>query len=512
MTTKYGEILRLASKGFSRRNIALSVPCSRNTVAKVLDRAEELGLSWPLPDRMTEKEITRKLFGQGEKESRTTRRMPNYEYIRKELLKNGVNKKLLWTEYLEECKQCGVQPLMYSQFCYYIQQDEKKRRATAHIPRKPGEQIEVDWAGDPAYVIDPNTGEAVEAKIFVGVLTYSQYAYVEAFPDEKTASWIQAHINMFEFFGGVAKILVPDNTTTAVTHKGGWYTQELNKTYRELAEHYETAVIPARVRKPKDKPNVEGNVGHVSTWIVAALRKEQFFSFEELNKAIRLKLKGYNATNFQKKDGSRKSLFEEEEAPLLLPLPANRYELAEWKEVPVLFNYHVSYDDMYYSVPSERLDDRVDLRITAQTIEVFYNQERIASHKRLYGRKGQYSTVKEHMPENHQKYFEWNGDRFRSWAKRIGENTFQVVDSMLTTAKVEQQAYRSCMGLLKLADRHSKSKLDQACAKALEYTASPSYKAVKNILAAANLPEEENLELKKINQYGVTRGADYYKR
>ena len=512
MTTKYGEILRLSSKGFSRRNIALSVPCSRNTVAKVVNRAGEIGISWPLPDGMTEQELSKKLFDQEEKEPKTTRRMPNYEYVRKELLKNGVNKKLLWTEYLEECKQCGEQPLMYSQFCYYIQQDEKKRRASAHIPRKPGEQIEVDWAGDSAYVIDPNTGEAVEAKIFVGVLTYSQYAYVEAFPDEKTPSWINAHVHMFEYFGGVAKILVPDNTTTAVTHKGGWYTQELNKTYRELAEHYGTAVIPARVRKPKDKPNVEGNVGHVSTWIVAALRNEQFFSFEELNASIRVKLENYNAAHFQKKDGSRKSLFEEEESPLLLALPMNQYELAEWKEATVLFNYHVSFDDMYYSVPAERLNDKVDLRITARTIEVFYNQERIASHKRLYGRKGQYSTVTEHMPADHQWYFEWNGDRFRKWAKSIGENTFQVVDAMLTTAKVEQQAYRNCMGLLKLADRHSKSKLDQACAKALEYTASPSYKAVKNILVAAKLTGDEDQGQKKINQYGVTRGADYYKR
>ena len=304
MTVKYGEILRLASIGFSRRNIALSVPCSRNTVAKTLNRATELNIGWPLPKGMTEAELGKRLFDQDEKLPKTSRRMPNFEYIRKELLKNGVNKKLLWTEYLEECRQCGEEALMYSQFCYYIQQDEQKRRATAHIPHKPGEQIEVDWAGDPAYVIDPNTGEAVEAHVFVGVLTYSQYAYVEAFPDEKTPSWIKAHTHMFEYFGGVAKILVPDNTVTAVKHRSDWYTQELNETYRELAEHYGTAIIPARVRKPKDKPNVEGNVGHVSTWIIAALRKEQFFTFEELNEAIREKLEKYNSANLQKKDGS----------------------------------------------------------------------------------------------------------------------------------------------------------------------------------------------------------------
>ena len=310
MTVKYGEILRLASKGFSRRNIALSVPCSRNTVAKVLERAEKLGLSWPLPDGMTELELSRKLFGQEEKLPQSSRRMPDFEYVRKELLKNGVNKKLLWTEYLEECRQCGEQPLMYSQFCYYIQQDENKRRATMHIKRKPGEQVEVDWAGDTAKLVDPYTGKIEEAYIFVGVMTYSQYAYVEAFADEKQQSWIDANVHMLEYFGGVAKILVPDNTKTAVNHNGDWYTQELNATYHEMAEHYGTAIIPARVRRPKDKPNAEGNVGHVSTWIIAALRNEQFFSFEELNKAIRSKLEKYNAAKFQKKDGSRQSLFE----------------------------------------------------------------------------------------------------------------------------------------------------------------------------------------------------------
>ena len=512
MTVKYGEILRLASKGFSQRNIALSVPCSRNTVAKVLERAKELELNWPLPEGMDEPELSKRLFGQEDTALQSSRRMPNYEYIRKELLKNGVNRKLLWTEYLEECRQCGEQPLMYSQFCYYIQQDEQKRRATAHIPRRPGEQIEVDWAGDSAYVTDPETGEAIEAKIFVGVLTYSQYAYVEAFPDEKTPSWIKAHVHMFEYFGGAAKILVPDNTKTAVNPRGDWYTQELNTTYHELAEHYGTAIIPARVRKPKDKPNAEGNVGHVSTWIVAALRNEQFFSFEELNEAIQSKLERYNASKFQKKDGSRLSLFKDEEALLLIPLPAAPYELAEWKAATVQYNYHVACDNMFYSVPAEHLGEKVNLRITENTVEVFAGQDRIASHSRLHGRKGQYSTLPEHMPADHREFFEWNGDRFRSWAKDIGKNTFCVIDAMLTSARVEQQAYRGCMGLLKLAKKYSKSKMEAACAKALEYTSVPSYKAVKNILAAAKLPEDSSPATSISSKYGITRGADYYKR
>ena len=253
--TKYREILRLASLGFSNRSIALSVPCSRNTFAKVLKMAQELKLCWPLQDNQTDEVLEKSFYPQ--LNNRPQKREPDYDYIRKELLRNGVSKKLLWTEYMEDCRANGDEPLMYSQFCYHIQQDEQKHRATMHINRKPGEQVEVDWAGDPATIIYPDTGEILKAYIFVGVMTYSQYAYVEAFLDMKQKSWIIAHVHMYEYFGGVARILVPDNCKTAVIHNGGWKDQQLNETYQELAEHYGTAIIPARVRTPKDKPNAE---------------------------------------------------------------------------------------------------------------------------------------------------------------------------------------------------------------------------------------------------------------
>ena len=360
--TKYREILRLASLGFSNRSIALSVPCSRNTVAKVLKMAQELKLCWPLQDNQTD-EVLEKLF-YPQLNNRPQKREPDYDYIRKELLRNGVSKKLLWTEYMEDCRANGDEPLMYSQFCYHIQQDEQKHRATMHINRKPGEQVEVDWAGDPATIIDPDTGEILKAYIFVGVMTYSQYAYVEAFLDMKQKSWIIAHVHMYEYFGGVARILVPDNCKTAVIHNGGWKDQQLNETYQELAEHYGTAIIPARVRTPKDKPNAEGTVGNISTWITAAIRDEQFFSLAELNCAIRGKLEQFNQKLFQKKEGSRQSLFLEEEKPVLLPLPTNRFELSDWKTATVQFNYHISVDGMLYSVPYEYIKKKVDLKIT----------------------------------------------------------------------------------------------------------------------------------------------------
>ena len=510
--TKYREILRLKDLGLSARAISMAGHVSRNTVSKVLACAEKNNLSWDQARQMTDKQLA-EIFTDKNSQTRTEKKMPDFEYIRKELLHDGVNKKLLWTEYCEECNQSGDSPLMYSQFCYYIQQDEQKRRATMHIPRKPGEQVEVDWAGDPAHIIDPDTGEITNAWLFVGVMTYSQYAYVEAFINEKTAAWIKAHIHMYDYFGGVAKILVSDNCTTAVNHKQStWYTTKLNTTYHEFAEHYNIAVVPARVRKPKDKPNVEGSVGKISTWITAALRNEQFFSLEELNSAIRVKLEAFNARPFQKKEGSRQSLFLGEELPLLAPLPATPFELAEWKQATVQFNYHIAVDKMYYSVPYQYIKNKVDVRATESTIEIFSNHQRIASHKRLFGRVGQYSTVEEHMPPDHQKFLEWNGDRFRRWADTIGPNTYSVVNSILTSGKVEQQSYRSCMGLLKLAERNSTAKLEEACKRCLSYSVHPSYKSVKNVLSQLKIeaPAEESTTPSKPQPQGITRGARYY--
>ena len=191
-----------------------------------------------------------------------------------------------------------------------------------------------------------------------------------------------------------------------------------------MAEHYGTAIIPAHVRTPKDKPNAEGTVGNISTWITAALRDEQFFSLAELNRAIRDKLELFNQRLFQKKEGSRLSLFLGEEKPLLAPLPATRFELSDWKTATVQFNYHISVDGMLYSVPYEYIKKKVDVKVTDTTIEIFYNHNRIASHRHLKGCTRQYSTMTEHMPEDHQKYLEWNGDRFRRWVERIGINAY----------------------------------------------------------------------------------------
>lgn len=399
--TKYREILRLHSQGISQRGIASSCQCSRNTVAAVVQRAEECDISWPFQKEVSDGELQKLMFP--EKALPTSRRAPNCEHIHKEMVKSSVTLSLLWDEYCEESRLSNEIPLMYSQFCRYYRKFANTSKATMHIHRKPGDQMEVDWAGQTAQIIDRNTGEIIQAYVFVSVLACSQYAYVEAFLSQNQESWIAAHVNAYRFFGGVTRILIPDNLKTGVD-KVSWYNPTINKTYHEMAEHYGTAVIPARVRRPKDKPSVEGAVGVISTWIIAALRNQKFFSLRELNEGMRQKLMEFNSKPFQKKSGSRQSIFLEEEKSALMPLPVTPYELALWKTATVQFNYHIAVEKMHYSVPYEYIKHKVDVRITRNVVEIFFNSHRIASHVRLRGREGQYSTVVEHMPEDHKSY------------------------------------------------------------------------------------------------------------
>lgn len=511
--TTYREILRLHSRGISQRSIAVSCQCSRNTVARILERAKEVNVAWPLQSDLTDGELEKLLFPDSS-ESTTTRCLPDMESIHKELAKSGVTLRLLWVEYCTACRMASQQPLMYSRFCYHYQKFAEKKYATMHIPRKPGEQVEVDWAGQTATIVNDETGEIIPAYIYVSALPYSQYAYAEAFLDQKQASWIAAHVNMYRFYGGVTRILVPDNLKTGV-EKTDWYSPEINKVYREMAEHYDTAIIPARVRRPKDKPSGEAAVSNISTWIIAALRHEKYFSLAALNCAIREKLEILNTKPFQKREGSRLSVFLEQEKPFLLPLPKTPYELATWKIATVQLNYHIAVDKMNYSVAYEYIKRKVDVRMTRQVIEVFYNNHRICSHPRLYGHPGQYSTIEAHMPPDHQSFVQWDAERFMAWARKIGPHTETTVKAILSAHKIEQQGYKSCLALIKLADKYSITRVESACKKALFYTPMPSYKSVKTILSTGQdkvAAEMEPVASDQAESHGFTRGASYYGR
>jgi transposase len=440
------------------------------------------------------------------------RKLPDCEYIHRELAKHGVTLSLLWNEYCESCRVSNEIPLMYSQFCNYYRKFAATTKATMHIQRKPGEQLEVDWAGQQASMVNTETGERIPIYVFVAALSSSQYAYVEGFLSMDQESWITAHVNAFHFYGGVPKILVPDNLKTGVV-KASSHSPIINKVYNEMAEHYGMAVIPARVRKPKDKPSVEGAVGVISTWIIAALRNETFFSLAELNQAIKEKLQHFNQRPFQKKPGSRWSAFLDEEKHTLQPLPTHAYELATWKIATVQFNYHISVDGMHYSVPYEYIKQKVDVRMTRSVIEVFYKNHRICSHPRLHGRVGQYQTMETHMPEQHKQFVQWNAERFVEWAEGVGPYTTTVIRAMLSYHRIEQQGYKACMAVLKLADRYSLVRLEAACAKALSYTPQPSYKNVSTILKTGQdkiVDVVETNPVRGANPHGFTRGATYY--
>lgn len=507
--TNYREILRLRSLGINHSRIAESMGIARQTVVTTLQRASVHGIDWQTAESMSDRELAAQLFAEGD--GKFHYKMPDYSYVHRELAKPGMTQQLLWFEYCDQCRSSGEVPYQLTQFKTHYREYVLKNKATMHLSRKPGETMEVDWAGQTAQLVDSDTGEILDAYVFVAALPYSGYAYAEAFLSQNQEAWIAAHVNAYTYLGGVTRILVPDNLKTGVV-KNTRSEVVLNKSYQELAEHYGTAILPARVRAPKDKATVEGVVGNISSFILAAIRNQKFFTLRELNDVIRERLYAFNHKPFQKKDGSRATWFSEERASLL-PLPRNPFELAVWKVATVAFNYHIGVEEQYYSVPHEYIKRKVDVRVTRNVVEVFFEGSRICSHVRLYGRRGQYSTHEAHMPPDHQQYIQWNGERFRNWAAKIGASTAVVVETILTGYKVEQQGYRACMALLKLSDQYTPQRLEAACAKALNYTPRPSYKAIQTILKSGqDKISEQSSASSEPSAFGFTRGADYYRK
>jgi len=461
--SKIKEILRLANiDRLSLNAIGKSVGCSHNTVKGILKRAETAGLTWAETEALGDEDINCRIYGE-KRRTVEARPEPDIEYIDRELRRPGVNLSLLWHEY----KLVNPDGLQYTQFCERYRKWAGVRDVSLHIYHKAGEKMFVDWAGDTMNVIDPSTGELMPAWIFVAVIGTSGYPYVEAFPSKEKENWITAHRNAFEYYGGLPLILVPDNDKSAVT-AATRYEPELNRTYQEMAEHYDLAVIPARVRKPKDKPKVEKGVGDIQTWIMAALRNCRFFSFAELNAAIRRKLREFSDRPYQKLEGSRRSVFLEYDKPALRPLPSAPYEYADWSRATVNTDYHIEVFKQYYSVPYTYAGQKVDVRIGQKVVEIFQGGLRLCSHRRLHGKPRQYATCTEHMPENHKAYLGMNRDNLTEWAENIGENTAELVGKIFDRVRVEQQAYRSCQGLMRIVKTYGVSATEDACAVALK--------------------------------------------
>lgn len=372
--------------------------------------------------------------------------------------------------------------------------------------------MEVDWAGKTLTIYDNITGETIDTYLFVAVLPCSCYAYVEAFLDRSAENWIRAHVNAYQYFGGATRILVPDNLKTGVI-KNTRNELHLNRSYQEMAEYYDTAIIPTRIKSPKDKPNAEGTVNHTSTWIIAALRNEQFFSISELNEAVFEKLKAFNAKPFQKREGSRLLAFQNEEKEFLKRLPASPYELAVWSTAIIHNDYLISDGKNKYSVPFDLIGEEVSVRLTSTTVEAFFNGSRVASHPREEKKLRNPIIKVEHMPDNHKKYLSYNKDAFLEWAQSVGTNTTQVAKVFLESGKVAEQGYKACASLTNMADKYSFHRLESACERALSITRTPSIKTIRTILQTGQdkVRKEEIPTASTDNNYAFTRGASYFK-
>jgi transposase len=476
---KTHEVLRLSfDLKLKQRQIARSTNLSQSTVHEYLGRFTAAGLSWPLPAQMSEAELETALFPADPKPPRPpARALPDFAHIHEELQQHKhVTLQLLWEEY-GETHSDGYG---YSQFCYHYQRWKRQRDVVMRQEHRPGEKLFVDWAGDKIPIYEPGGGSVLLASLFVAVLGASSYTYAEATADETMPNWIGAHVRTFEFMGGVTELLVPDNTKTGVS-KVCRYEPDLNPTYQEMAMHYGLGVLPARRRKPRDKAKVEAGVLLAERWILAALRHRQFFSLVELNRAIRELLFKLNQHPFKKREGSRQSVFAELDRPALRPLPVERFELvAVWSPATVNIDYHVQFDDCFYSVPYQLAQQKVEVRATPAAVEIFHQGARVASHPRAHK---PYTPVTnmEHRPKSHRTHLEWPPSRMIEWAQTVGSHTAQVVTQIMETYPHPEMGYRSCLGIIRLGQRYPITRMEAAAKRALD-TGAVSYKSIDSIL------------------------------
>jgi transposase len=500
------EVLRLKwACGQGRGNIAKSCGIAKSTVLDYLRRAEKAGLSWPLPEDLDDAALEQLLFPPAPV-TNAQRPLPVWADVHKELAHKNVTLMLLWDEY----KQQYPEGYQYSQFCDLYRAYAKKLDISMRQVHYAGEKLFIDYCGQTVPIIDRNTGEVRECQIFVAVLGASNYTYAEPTYTQGLQDWIDSHVRAFEFFGGVPEILVPDNLLSGIT-KACRYEPGINRTYQELAVHYGAAVVPARVRKPKDKAKAEAGVQVVQRWILAALRKRTFFSLAELRAAIHELLDKLNKRSFKKLSGSRMSRFLEIDKPALRPLPLAAYEYAEWNiNKKAGINYHLDVDGHYYSLPYQLRTGYVDVRVTASIVEIYFHTRRVASHMRSYA-KGKYTTVAEHMPKSHRDYAEWTPERVIRWAAETGKGTESLITTILSKPRYPQQAFRSCLGIISLAKRYGKDRLEAACNRALAI-GGYSFKSVKSILETGldKKPLPQQKQASQTVTHTNIRGSEYY--
>ena len=505
---KIRDLLRLSfGEGLSTRQTAASLQMPHTTVCEHLKRARAAGVGWPLPEGLDDDGLEALLFPRGPA-SPASRPMPDWRKIHLELKRPHVTLMLLWLEHKEAFPEAHG----YSQFCEHYRAWRRGVDLVMRQEHKAGERLFVDFPGRRIPIYDETTGEILfEAELFVAVLGASGYLYAEALRSQELLYWVTAHVHNFEALGGVPEICVCDNLRAGVTRPHR-YEPDVNATYQDMAAHYNVAIIPARSYKPRDKAKAEGAVLLAERFIIAALRNQRFTSLAELNAEIARLVTWINERPFKKINGSRKSLFEALDRPALRPLPATRYEFATFRRAKVGLDYHLEIraDRHYYSVPYGLVGEKVDLRLSASTVEVFFRNRRVASHVRVH-RPG-FTTDPAHMPDAHRRHGSWTPARIVSFADKTGPATAKLVAEVMAARRHPEQGFRSCLGIVRLADRYGSDRLEAAASRALALC-SYSYRSVesilKNNLDNVPLPVEEAEQL-TLPVHDNVRGADYY--
>ncbi len=502
---KIKDLLRLKyEQRLSHRQIAASLGIAVGSVHEYLQRAQDANITWPQAEQIPETQLERSLFPSVRALPDADLPLPDWHHVAHELTRKGVTLLLLWEEYQAD----HPTGLGYSQFCKRFAAYKSTLDPRMCQSHKAGEKLFVDYAGLTVALTDPLTGEITQAQIFVATLGASSYTYAEATLTQSVPDWIGAHVRAFAFFGGTPDLLVCDNLRAGIT-KSCFYQPDVQRTYQEMAAYYACAVLPARVRKPRDKSKVEAGVQSVEQRLLAPLRNQTFFHLAALNEALAVSLLALNTRPMQVTKQSRADLFAALDRPCLHPLPASPYEVGLWSRARVHLDYHIAHDDRFYSVPYTLLQQEVEVREAGQVIEIFHKGERVASHaRRLH--KYTRSTHDEHMPAAHQEVTRWSRAHLLERASRCGPQTLAVAEAILSRSEHPELGYRSCLGLLRLSEKHGNKQMEAACQQALCLGAT-SYQGVKALLGTlANTPAPPVAPDLPPVRHDNIRGANYY--
>jgi len=502
---KIKETIRLHEAGFSKKQIERLTLVTRKTVRKYIEKSESAGLTYSDMEKMSSKQLYAALYPVKEEDEFKSKPPPDWQKIYVEMRKKHMTLMRLWEEYID----IYPEGYRYSQFCLHYSRWRKRLDMSMRQDHKAGEKLFVDFAGQTVPIKNPATGEIKQAQIFCAALGASNYTYAEATWTQSLPDWIQCHVNAFEYIGGVTELVVSDNLKAGVD-KACRYEPDLNLTYHDFSLHYGVAIMPTRVRKPKDKAKVENAVLLAERWILAALRNHTFFSLAELNARIRELLERLNSKPFQKLEGSRKSHFEAIDKPVLRPLPRMSYEFAEWKHATVNIDYHIEVDSHYYSVPYRYRGEKMEVRTASKTVAVYKDGFRIYAHIRSH-LKGRYTTVLEHLPKTHREYKQWTPSKIISWAKSIGKNTGLIVEQIIERKQHPALGFRSALGIIRLEKTYGKARVEAAALRAMHFSAY-SYQSVKSILKKGLDKQSLEKEPEAIisQNHANVRGAAYY--